>query len=502
MFLPLNIPPGVSRNGTARQNRGRWYDANMVRWVQGRMQPIGGWEKATPEPYSDRVSGLHGWRVQGRDYSHIGIGTASRLYALVGASETDITPDDLTVGRNEASYGDGYGVDRYNIDTYGTPRESSSSSLILGAASWSMDSFGDYLVACSTADGRVFYWDPTAGDTIAAPVPNAPTDNAAVLTTHERHLMVIGADGRRDRIAWSDREAFDSWDYSDQTGLAGYLNLKTGGVLKTGLLVGNSILVLSDTDAFEVPYLGSTLVYGSERVGDGCGIISPRAVVSTDDFAVWMGESGFFVFKGYVKNLPCAVWDWIYRDLNTGQKSLITAGHNSKFSEVWFFFPSGDSRVNNRYAVWNYREDHWSIGYFGRSAWTDEGALREPLAAGEDNWLYKHEIGYRAAGAARQSDVFAESAAIEIGDGERTMSVTSLAPDRDAENTNRLQYRFGSRYSPVSQERQYGPFKPTGDGFTDVRFSGRQLTFRVEAHEDGDWRLGSVRLDVKQRGKR
>jgi len=44
-LIPLSIPPGVYRSGTELQSAGRWYDANLVRWTEGSMEPVGGWEK-------------------------------------------------------------------------------------------------------------------------------------------------------------------------------------------------------------------------------------------------------------------------------------------------------------------------------------------------------------------------------------------------------------------------------------------------------------------------
>jgi hypothetical protein len=44
-YLPLAFPPGVYRNGTRYQAKGRWTNANLVRWSQGVMKPVGGWQK-------------------------------------------------------------------------------------------------------------------------------------------------------------------------------------------------------------------------------------------------------------------------------------------------------------------------------------------------------------------------------------------------------------------------------------------------------------------------
>lgn len=43
-FIPLDLPPGVYRNGTLYQAKGRWYDSNLVRWASGSIGPVGGWQ--------------------------------------------------------------------------------------------------------------------------------------------------------------------------------------------------------------------------------------------------------------------------------------------------------------------------------------------------------------------------------------------------------------------------------------------------------------------------
>jgi hypothetical protein len=42
-LVPLTLPPGVVRPGTAFKAKGRWYDAHLVRWHEGAMRPVGGW---------------------------------------------------------------------------------------------------------------------------------------------------------------------------------------------------------------------------------------------------------------------------------------------------------------------------------------------------------------------------------------------------------------------------------------------------------------------------
>jgi hypothetical protein len=44
MFVKLSLPAGVMKNGTEYQAAGRWTDAQLVRFLEGTIRPIGGWE--------------------------------------------------------------------------------------------------------------------------------------------------------------------------------------------------------------------------------------------------------------------------------------------------------------------------------------------------------------------------------------------------------------------------------------------------------------------------
>ena len=44
MLIPLDIPPGVYKNGTDFESSNRWLDSNLVRWQDGSLRPVGGWD--------------------------------------------------------------------------------------------------------------------------------------------------------------------------------------------------------------------------------------------------------------------------------------------------------------------------------------------------------------------------------------------------------------------------------------------------------------------------
>ena len=85
-YYDLSIPPGVWRNGTASEAGRRWFDANLVRWFNGRLRPIGGWEKtnaadpnATSGGFIGSARSIIGWK-DNSGLKWIAIGTHSKLY--------------------------------------------------------------------------------------------------------------------------------------------------------------------------------------------------------------------------------------------------------------------------------------------------------------------------------------------------------------------------------------------------------------------------------------
>lgn len=125
-LAPLTIPPGVVRMATPLQVKGRWYDANLIRWRSGKLLPIGGWERITSTPLSSTVRGLFTWSTNS-NVPLAAVGLSDALYVLDGATYTDITPPNfvgeqtgLTGAYGASDYGDlYYGLDdpEYTIST-------------------------------------------------------------------------------------------------------------------------------------------------------------------------------------------------------------------------------------------------------------------------------------------------------------------------------------------------------------------------------------------------
>jgi len=491
-LIPLDLPAGIYRNGTDLQGSGRWRDANLVRWHDNTLRPIGGWRTRSPNAANAKIRGMHTW-MDNLSARYIAAGTYNKLYYYnSGGVLADITPAGLTVGDENATNPIGFGNSYYGVERFGVPRQ--ETLLTVPATSWSLQSWGQSLIACSNADGKIYEW-ALNGATPAALIANAPVGNRSVVVTDERFLMALGAGGNPRNLAWSDREDNTVWTAA-ATNEAGSIELQTDGRIQCGVKVQGQTLILTDTDAHAATYSGPPYVFGIERVGTSCGIASSAAVSVVDIGAMWMGRRSFYIYTGgSVTEIDCDVGDYVFSNINHSQISKVFSVSNKAFGEVWWFYPSGSSNENDRYVVFNYNDKTWSIGLMDRTSGVDASAYRQPLMASATTYkIYEHEIGFNYDGV----EPFAESGPISIGDGENVMSVTKMIPDEKTQGD--VDATFKTRFYPNDLERTYGPFNMANP--TSLRFTGRQIRIRIEGVSANDWRVGINRLEVKQGGKR
>jgi len=498
--VPISLPPGVVRQGTEYQSKGRWYDTSLVRFYEGTIRPAGGWIRVNnDEQLEGRPRAMLSWRPNSQNIArYLSVGTSAKLYAYDGNAIYDITPVGFMPGREDSIEGLGYGAGDYGESTYGTAR--APDGRVLDASTWALDTWGEYLVACATSDGKLYEWDLDTGG-VADPIANAPEDNIALLVTNEQILAALGADSVARRVQWSDQRNNTVWTPAS-TNQAGDYDLKTDGAVVCGVRTRGEHLIFTDVDVHSMRYLGLPLVYGFDCVGTNCGVLGPNAVLALSTMVVWWGDSGFFIYDGYTKPLPCSVLDFLAADLNAQQKVKVAAVHNGAFGEIWWFYPSVAGVENDRYVVWNYREDHWTIGALARTAGCDKGAFAYAQWAAPDGYWFEHEHGFTDNGAARGALVYAYTGPIEPANGAQVQAIHQIIHD-ESESANMLQLRIVGRQTPEGTQFNYGPYPlDQANGYTDVRAGGRQLSLRFEEVDAGDWRLGINRAMVTLKGKR
>lgn len=494
MLTKLDIPPGVYRNGTKYQAGNRWYDVNLVRWIDGTMMPVGGWQKFSTSAITGVCRGLFAWRDnQARKW--LAIGTHSRLYVHDGGALVNITPSGFVAGENSSVPGLGFGAGVYGAGTYGTPR--SGTGITLEASTWSFDSWGENLVACATSDGKIYQW-ALSTITPAAVVANAPTNNLGCFVTDQRHLVALGAGGDSRTVSWSDAEDNTDWTPTSLN-QAGDFQLNTPGHIRTAVKTRGETLILTSTDCHAMRFIGSPLVFSFDRVGTNCGVAGPNAAVPIEGGVAWFGnDAKIYAYNGAVQAVPCDVEDWLEDEFEKTKQAEVYGGALSEHGEVWWYFLAKDGQT--KYVVWNTRYSTWSIGVLDRTAWLDRGVWSYPVAVSSDGYLYQHETGTDDSGATRVGSVYAESGFGDINLGDRVLDVLQILPDEKSQGD--VSVTIKCRYTPTGAETSYGPYIVRSDGYTDVRASGRQMALRIDALSDADWRVGTFRADVKAGGQR
>lgn len=545
--IPIDLPPGLMLNGTEYSAKNRWRRAQLIRWRGRRPRPIGGWLKvpvtvanvAAPDGLAGVVRAMTTWRANNQQ-RWAAAGSTRKLYAFDGGTFTDITPSGFVVGTDDVAVGLGYGAWQYGKQAYGTAR--TASSITSEPGRWTLDTFGEQLVALANSDGRLHHWTFTG---LAAPYTNAPTANRSFIVTNERHIMLLGAgDGplaggpgvytaNPRHVWWCSQEDPTDWDRTSIVNTAGDFNLDTPGQIMTAIRFAGDIYIFTDQDVHRCQYLGPPLIYGFHKLSYGCGIVGPTGVVETPSSLIWMGSNGFFTFDGYVRPLDCEVQDFLFGtnggsgDLNRLQAAKVYAGHNVAFNEVWFYYPSAAGTGEcDSYVIYNYAENHWTCGRLARTAWTDANVWPYPMATnayrkvGDGltySFVYQHEQGFLDNNVPRL--IWLESGPIEIGSGDARMVVDRVYQDFEPEiltDTSAsppvtfgqigppvpepaFSITFRGRDAPTMTQRTYGPYTiDTDRGYTDCRLNERQVVLRVDQLVDGDWLFGTLRLNIKQ----
>jgi hypothetical protein len=370
------------------------------------------------------------------------------------------------------------------------------------ASTWQMDNFGEDWVGVSYGDRRIAWWNKGAGGNAVFlenvdGADNVPESAVGVVVTPERFLVALGVNGDLREVAWADQETLLDWTPTAEN-QAGDFRIAGSGQLMAGRRSRGETLLWTDSDLWAMRFIGGVLVYSFQQVGANCGAISRRGMTVIDGKAIWMGRQSFFVYDGFTQALPSEVGDYVFGDINRVQSSKVVCSSRSEFGEIWWYYPSAGSLENNRYVVYNYRENHWSVGQLQRTGDVDRGAFPFPIAADAQGRLYLHESGnsYIApSGATLQP--FAESGPVEIGAGDIVQYVKRLVPDENTLGSVLLSMLTGE--FPTDPETTHGPFPAAQPVYT--RFGGRAVRLRVTG-QGGQWRFGTPRMEIAPGGVR
>jgi hypothetical protein len=473
-----------------------------------------------------------------------------------GTGSAEILPY-VIVGPVFQTAGYGWGTYLWGDSTWGTER--TVSDVVLDPGNWSLDNFGAILVA-TIFNGKTYTWNPGASGarSIRATVMSgAPTSTRLTqVSDRDRHLFhfgtetTIGDPSTVDPmfIRFSNQEDYNTYQPT-ATNTAGTFRVDKGNKIMGAVSGKDYTLVLTDTSAYVIQYVGPPFTFSVKQVGTNCGLIGQHALSYSNGVVFWMsGEGGFFMFDGTVKAIPCLVEDFVFTTtgnnlgINYNSAEVVYAEHNSLYNEINWFYPKSGSEQIDRCVTFNFAENCWTTSSLARSTYADQGVFDLPYATeynrtGTPNFAiqgvtnlygastyYAHETGTDQINSSGTTSInaFIKSGDFDIsatrditgqstgmadfrGDGEFIMSMKRFIPDfKVLTGNSKVTLLLNDYPSQSATSSPLGPFTITSStDKVDTRARGRLLAIKIENDGTGEtWRYGTLRVDVRPDGRR
>jgi len=476
--------------------------------------------------------------VDGNNFT-INVGSDETQSGITGQGSTDAAFQ-INPGPAISVEGYGWGTGTWNTSRavnlapnngWGTPED--DEFVTLDARRWSLDNFGEDLIA-TVLNGGTYIWDKSLGpDARATQISGAPTKSRfSLVSTPDRHLLNFGTESEIGNtnsqddllIRFSDQENISQFQPTSEN-TAGSLRIADGSRIVGSVRSRGAILVFTETALQALQYIGPPFTFGLRQLGQNCGLIGQDAAIDLNGIVYWMSQDAFYLFDGSVKKMPCTVQQYVFNDFSPTASQNVFVGHSGEFNEIFWFYASNGSDQLNRSVFYNYQEQTWWTGSLVRTSWLDREVFDEPLATQYNpnlvsnvnssiqgltegaSVIYQHETGNDAQdanGTTTAITSYLKSGAVSLDTGDNFAFIRRFIPDFQNQSGNvSVNFEF-KRYpndtTPTSSLN--ADVSPTTDK-VDMRGRGRHFTANIVSNATGDnWRMGTIRFDLQPDGGR
>lgn len=451
----------------------------------------------------------------------VGVNATSSDTSNGGATVT--AEYDIDIGNDIITYGYGWGAGAWGRGGWGS---GAVTPIVQLQRDWFFNNFDNDLVM-NIRYGPIYYWQyvdtvsaratPLASTTIDGVAPSGvPTQTIQIMVSqNDKHLLAFGATpyGGGDfdplLIRWASQNEPNQWSPA-VTNSAGFIRVSRGSQIICAVATRQEILVYTDGTLNSLQYLGTTDVFGIQELSDNISIISSRAVATVNNTAYWFGHDKFYAYSGRVETLPCTLRNHVFENLNYDQADQVVSGTNEGWNEIWWFYPTRDSNINDAYVVYNHLEKIWYYGTIERTAWSDS-SLREYPQSVASTIMYDQERGVNADLLPLEANI--ASSDFDLVDGDQFILTKRIIPDINFEGSTANEPEVtmyikprnfpGRAYSNTESGRV---IQTSVDIYTEqifMRARARQMAIEIASTDLGvQWQLGSPRLDGRPDGKR
>lgn len=358
-------PPGVMSQATQVQARGAWFAMNRARWRTGLLEKMAGWRRLIDDAMPHIVRRMHAW-----------LDIDSRKNLLIATDGGPFLKVQDTM----------YPLTRESPLPFGNPQKNA----------WFLSNLGkDGLVLASGGPLEV-YNPPIENGAIlhkvgVGPPATAPQRNNGMLTAMPQAQVIlwgseaIMGSGVIDPllIRFSNVGTYDQYT-ATASNQAGSYRLSRGAKIMGAIQAPQATLILTDTDLWQMSYIGPPLIYGFTIMGSGCGLVAPHAIGTIGRVTVWQGKKNFWMFDTALQPVQCTVWDYIFEDVDTVNINKCHAAPNSTTNELVFYFPSKQTIIELEPNLLLQSQLFSDPG-----AWVTVGASAGPFVAFDNLYVYE-----------------------------------------------------------------------------------------------------------------
>lgn len=399
-IFPLVMDPGVQRDGTKFSKR-NWSDSQWVRFYDGLPQKMLGYkevqgaEPPIPEPpdppidklwITDVPRGLYVIPQQGSYIIYVG--TYQKLYSF--SIDFDGEPLSPIVDRTPASFvvniNNQWSFDVIYSNELGI-------STLLAIATPNLNAID------SAISGTVYRADVSS--TTGPLIPTTVSVDGGIVAL-QPYLFSFGSSGF---IEWSQplfpETVMGSGRVAPYKIIAG-LPTRGGNSSPAGLFWSLERLIRCTF----IGGGGAPFIFDTVTSQSSC--LSSSGMIEADGVFFWCGTERFLSYGGQVTELPNSMsLQYFFDNLNYIHRQKIWVTKITKWGEIWWHFPKGESTECNHAVIYNVRERTWydtainrSCGYydqtFAQPVWASNTSLPIPGGApGEVYYpIYLQEEGY------------------------------------------------------------------------------------------------------------
>ena len=122
-----------------------------------------------------------------------------------------------------------------------------------------------------------------------------------------------------------------------------------------------SLLFWTTSSVVRVTNVGDTTIsFKTDILSSSTSLMSSRSIVEYDGTFFWIGTDRFFVFNGIVQELPNTLnFNYFFDNVNMDQRQKIFGVKNTRYGEIWWFYPTKGATSNTRAIIYNKRENSW-----------------------------------------------------------------------------------------------------------------------------------------------